>query len=246
MVDADQLIGPRLGDLNKDLTAVEFEKTEKEAKYNLVRSNDPDQVAHIDANSLLERLRTRESELSAEYAKVTSEMGPANPQVIELKDQLDEIHRSIAAELNRMRHRVSNEYLTILKRETWLRQALESQKREANQQSQAAIEYDNLKREADANRQLSADLLQKLKEAEMAAGLHADNVRIEGLATVPTKPSEPNIPFNLAMALFGGLIGGVFLALVRDHLDNTVRSAQDAENISGSACFGNDPGNPGA
>jgi len=234
MVGAEQLIGTRLADLNKDLTAVEVEKAQKEAEYNLVRSNGPDQVGRIDASSLLERLRARESEVRTEYAKVTSVMGPANPQVIELKEQLDEIHRSIAAERDRMRRRIGNEYQAVIKRENWLRRALENAKQEATHQNQDAIEYNNLKREADTSQQLYVDLLQKLKEAELAAGLRADNVRIEGLATVPTKPSRPNIPSNLAVALFGGLVGGLVLALVRDHLDGRVRTAQQAEIISGA------------
>jgi succinoglycan biosynthesis transport protein ExoP len=231
LVGGEQLIGAKLADLNRDLTAAEVEKAQKQAEYNLIRSTDADEVARIDANSLLERLRARESEVSTEYAKVTSVMGPANPQVIQLKNQLDDIHGSIVSELDRLRQRISNEYLTVLKREDWLRSALENQKREATQQNQDEIEYNNLKREADTSRQLYADLLQKLKEAELAAGLRGDNIRIEALATVPLRPSKPNSPFNLAVALFGGMIGGIVLGLIQDNLDDTIRSAGEAETI---------------
>jgi succinoglycan biosynthesis transport protein ExoP len=237
LVGSGQLVSATLAELSKDLTAAEVEKADKQEAYDLTRSTDADQVARIDANSLLERLRSRESEVSTEYAKVRTIRGPANPQVIELKNQLDDIRRSIVNELDRMRSRVSNEYLTVAKRETWLRRALETQKQQATQQNQDEIEYNNLKREADTNRQLYADLLHKLKEAELAAGLGVDNIRIEALATVPLKPSKPNIPFNLAMALFGGMIGGIVLGLVRDNLDDTIRNAGEAEIISGSSAL---------
>jgi capsular exopolysaccharide synthesis family protein len=72
-----------------------------------------------------------------------------------------------------------------------------------------------------------------LKEAQVAAGLRADNIRIEGVATVPLKPSKPDIPFNIGMALCGGLIGGIILSLVLDSFDDSVRNVEQAENISG-------------
>ena len=234
MVGAEQLTGTRLADLNKDLTDVEVERTRKKAEYNLVGSGGPDEVKGVEPNSLLERLRARESEVSTEYAKLTTVMGDANPQVKALKNELDNVRGSIAAELDRMRHRVSNEYRALTARENWLRSALENQKREAARQNEETIEYNDIKGEADNNRRLYADLLHKLKEAEVAAKFGADNVRIEALATVPTKPSKPNTPFNLAMALFGGVIGGVVLAFIRDTFDGSVRNAQQAESISGA------------
>lgn len=233
MVGADALIETRLADLNKDLTAVEVEKTQKEAEYNLARTHDADRVSHVEANSLLDRLRDRESQLSTEHAKMTSVMGDANPQVVEIKNQLTDVRQTISSELERMKHRVTNNYLTIVNRETWLRQALEKQKEEASQHNQDAIEYNNLKREADTNRQLYTDLLQKLKEAQVAAGLRSDNIRVEGVATVPQKPAKPDLPFNLGMALFGGLVGGIILTLIRDNFNDSVRNAEQAENITG-------------
>jgi capsular exopolysaccharide synthesis family protein len=234
MVGSDELINSRLSDLNKDLTAVEVEKTQKQAEYNMALAHDADRVGHMEPNSLLDRLRDRESQLSIEYAKMTSVMGDANPQVIETKNQLVDVRQAISTELDRMKHRVTNDYLAIASRENWLRQALEQQKQEAAQHNQDAIEYDNLKREADTNRQLYTDLLQKLKEAQVAAGLKSDNVRVEGIATVPQKPSQPDIPFNTGMALFGGLIGGIILSLVRDTFDDSVRNVEQAETISGA------------
>jgi capsular exopolysaccharide synthesis family protein len=233
MVGSDELINTRLADLNKDLTAVEVEKTQKQAEYYLARAHAPDRVGRMEPNSLLDRLRDRESQLSIEYAKMTSVMGEANPQVIETMNQLADVRQTISSELKRMEHRVTNDYLAIVSRENWLRQALEQQKEEAAQHNQDAIEYNNLKRDADTNRQLYTDLLQKLKEAQVAAGLRADNIRIEGVATVPLKPSKPDIPFNIGMALCGGLIGGIILSLVLDSFDDSVRNVEQAENISG-------------
>jgi polysaccharide biosynthesis transport protein len=232
-VSAGDLITSRLADLNKDLTTAEVERTQKQSEYNLALGGGSDQIARAETGNLLERLRDREAQLAVEYAKATGTMGPNHPQVLQLKKQLDQINESISIELNRMRNRAKNEYLTVVQREAWLRTALENGKREATERNQDAIEYDNLKREADTNRQLYTSLLEKLKEAELAAGLKADNIRIEAYATVPTKPFKPDLAFNLGMALFAGLIIGIVASLILDNVDSTVRNTEQAEIISG-------------
>ncbi|SMC50470.1 polysaccharide biosynthesis tyrosine autokinase [Janibacter indicus] len=51
-------------------------------------------------------------------------------------------------------------------------------------------------------------------------------------ASVPTSPTSPNLRNNLALALLGGLVLGVGLALVRHALDTKVRSEEDIKSLS--------------
>ncbi len=95
-----------------------------------------------------------------------------------------------------------------------LRESFEKQKQEANKLNESAIEYSILKRDLDSNRTLYEGLLEKLKEAGVTAGLRSNNFRIIQAARVPTSPSEPNIPRNLAFALVLGVISGVGLAFL--------------------------------
>jgi len=53
------------------------------------------------------------------------------------------------------------------------------------------------------------------------------------VARVPTYPIEPNIPRNLAFAFMLGLTSGVGLAFLLEGLDNTVRTTEQAQLISG-------------
>jgi polysaccharide biosynthesis transport protein len=68
--------------------------------------------------------------------------------------------------------------------------------------------------------------------------LRSNNFRIINAARVPTSPSEPNIPRNLAFALVLGLISGVGLAFLLENMDNTVRTPEQAQAISGLASLG--------
>ena len=57
-------------------------------------------------------------------------------------------------------------------------------------------------------------------------------------ASVPTKPFTPNLRRNLLLALAAGVALGTGLAVVRDLLDNTVKSQETLEEITGSGVVG--------
>jgi polysaccharide biosynthesis transport protein len=50
---------------------------------------------------------------------------------------------------------------------------------------------------------------------------------------VPTSPSRPQKARNILLAVMVGMVGGVGLALFREYLDNTVKSPDDVENLTG-------------
>ena len=140
--------------------------------------------------------------------------------------------------MKKIASKVRGQYTTALQRENMLRDAFEKQKQEANKLNESAIEYTLLKRDVETNRQLYEGLLQKLKEAGVSAGLKSNNFRIVDSARPPTGPIEPNIPRNLMFAVVLGLASGVGLAFLLEGLDNTVRTTEQAQMISGLASLG--------
>jgi len=91
------------------------------------------------------------------------------------------------------------------------------------------VQYSILKREAEANKALYDGLLTKLKEAGISAGLRSSNIRVVDPAMVPTYPARPAKTRNIALSLVIGLVGGIGLALLREYMDNTVKSPDDIE-----------------
>ncbi len=119
-----------------------------------------------------------------------------------------------------------------------MRDALDKQKQEANRLNESAIEYSMLKRNFESFRTLYDGLMEKLKEAGVTAGLRSNNIRNVDKARVPTAPSEPNVPRNLAFALALGLTTGVGLAFLLEGIDNTVRTPEQAQAISALPSLG--------
>ena len=235
--EKQNLTTSKLDELSKELTATEADRIQKEANYELAATGNPELMARS-PSEMLGQLRGRESTLKQEYALLKTQFGPNYPKVVEIKNQLDQVQDDINAEVKRMATQIKNEYLAAQQRENMVLARMEAQKREANDLNQNAIEFNILKRDVDANRQLYEGLLQKLKEASLEAGLHSNNIRVVDSARVPLSPTSPDIPRNLGIGLILGLCGGVGLAFLLESLDNTVRTPEQAELVSGLPTLG--------
>jgi succinoglycan biosynthesis transport protein ExoP len=235
----------KLDELNKALTAAESERMNKESVYRLVQSGDADTVASAStaleaagtgtqsASTLLEGLRTKEADLRIQAAELNTQFGPSYPKLAQLNNQLKEIDAQILLETRKVAGKIRGQYLAAVQRETMLHDALEKQKQEENKLNESAIEYSILKRDLESYRTLYEGLMEKMKEAGVSAGLKSNNFRIVDVARIPTSPIEPNIPRNLAFAFMLGLTSGVGLAFLLEGLDNTVRTTEQAQMISG-------------
>lgn len=248
--EKQNIITAKLDELNKELTAAESDRMERESVYRLVQSGETDAAtvaaaAGADAgsggssgSSLLEKLREQQADLKIQVAQLSTQFGPSYPKVAQLNSQLKEVEAQVQLEKKKVVSRVRGDYLASLQRENMLSDALEKQKQGANQLNESAIEYSLLKRDVETNRTLYEGLLEKLKEAGVTAGLRSNNIRPVDRARVPTEPTEPNVPRNLSFALALGLSTGICLAFLLEGLDNTVRTPEQAQIISALASLG--------
>jgi exopolysaccharide transport family protein len=246
--EKQNIITQKLDEFNRELTAAESERMQKESLYRLTQSGDADVIASATTNgdtaqpsgpsALLEKLRTQKADLKIQIADLSTQFGPAYPKVAQLNNQLKEVEVQIQAETHKLALRVRDQYMAALQRERMLSQAMEQQKQQANQLNESAIEYTLLKRDVETNRNLYEGLLEKLKEAGVTAGLRSNNIKVVDVARIPMAPSEPNIPRNLAFALLLGLTSGIGLAFLLENLDNTVRTPEQAQVISALPALG--------
>ncbi len=245
--EKNNIITSKLDELNKEMTMAESDRMQKESVYRQTQSNDPvaisaaivsDAGTTTQSSALLDKLREQQVGLKIQVAELSTQFGPSYPRVRQLNSQLKEIDVQLQSETNKAVDHLKQQYLAALQRETMLRGAFDKQKQEANKLNESAIVYSILKRDLDSNRTLYEGLLEKLKEAGVTAGLRSNNFRIINAARVPSSPSEPNIPRNLSFALVLGIISGVGLAFLLENMDNTVRTPEQAETISGLPSLG--------
>jgi capsular exopolysaccharide synthesis family protein len=244
-VDEKQnIVTAKLDELNRELTAAQTDRIQKESNYRLAAAGDPaafSKPSREGASGMLEKLRDKEAELNTQLAQVTTQFGTGYPKVAELSNQVKQVRTELAAEEVRMQQQIRDEYLAALQRETLLTTAFNQQKQEANQLNESAIEYSVLKRDAEANRQLYQDLLQRLKEAGVSAGLRSSNIRVVDIARTPTGPIKPNVPRNIELGIILGIACGIGLAFTLESLDTSIRSMEQVSAISTLPALGTIP-----
>jgi capsular exopolysaccharide synthesis family protein len=228
--DKQNITEQRLQDLSRDYTTAQSDRVQKESVYDLAKSNEG-QIGIIVQNELLVRLEEKYTDLKTAYADASAQYGPNFPKVVRLRDQLNEMQSMIDKQRKQAIQKVRNDYLAALGRENLLAAAIAKQKGEVGQLNQRMIEHNILKREFETNQQLYENLLQRLKDATISAGLQATNIHVIDQAMPPTSPIRPNKTRNILASLLVGLILGVTLAFVQEALDSSVRSTEEAERL---------------
>jgi succinoglycan biosynthesis transport protein ExoP len=242
--EKQNIVTAKLDELNKELTAAQSDRMQKESIYTFAMSGDSSLFAKVSSEGslgLVDRLREKEAELNTQYALMTTQFGSGYPKVVELNNQLKEVRIQIVSEEKKMQAKLRNDYLAALQREKLLDSAFEQQKQEANKLNENAIEYTVLKRDAESNRQLYQDLLLRLKEAGVSAGLRSSNIRVVDVARPPTAPITPNVPRNLQIGFLLGLACGIGLAFVLESLDTSIRNMEELGAISTLPALGTIP-----
>lgn len=86
-------------------------------------------------------------------------------------------------------------------------------------------------------RSQTAKIVQSMR-TELSGQLRGNNVRVVDPAEVPKAPSKPNKRRALMLASLFGLLGGFFLALGVEALDQSIRSQEDVERKLGLPFLG--------
>jgi polysaccharide biosynthesis transport protein len=222
----------RLSDLNRQLTDAQSERMRKQSLFEYAKAGDLDSVPQIRDNPAVQDLVHKRTDVYTQYADALNQYGPNFPKVQRLQSQLKEIDAAADREKKAAMARMESDYREARQREELLAQALEQQKAEVNQMSERMVQYSILKREAEANKALYDGLLTKLKEAGISAGLRSSNIRVVDPAMVPAYPSRPAKSRNILLSFLVGLVGGIGLALLREYMDNTIKSPDDIETLA--------------
>jgi polysaccharide biosynthesis transport protein len=230
--DKSNITTQRLSDLSKELTDAQTESLKREALYEFAESGDLDGVPQLRDNTVLQDMQKKRGDLAVMYTDAVNQYGPNFPKVQRLQAQIKEVDDQIIRERKGIIVQLKNDYREAKQREELLSKALDQQKTDTNLMSEKLVQYNILKRDAESNKALYDGLLTKLKEAGITKGLQSSNIRIVDPAMVPSTPARPAKARNIALAFLVGLLGGVGLALLREYLDNTVKTPDDVETLA--------------
>ena len=100
-------------------------------------------------------------------------------------------------------------------------------------------ESEELQPQLDALQSQIGTISTRIEDTRLARSTATDgSAEVLSSATVPSKPVSPNIPLNLAVGLTFGLFLGVALAFVRDYFDDSVKSKEVVDRVTGVPTLG--------
>ncbi len=224
----------KLAQLEQQLTAAEAERVDKQSLALLVEDvvrRGGDLPGSLGSQAY-HNLQAELAKLRRELSRLLVTFSDGYPAVQRTRGEIAQIEAAIEAERKRLLAAVQEDYQVAQNREGLLREASLSQRGRVNRISDDFIQYNLLKRDAETNRELYEGLLQRMKEAGVAAGLRASNIAVLDPAERPLLPHRPNKLLNSLAGLSGGLLLGVALAFVRDQLSTVVRTPEEVERVT--------------
>jgi polysaccharide biosynthesis transport protein len=230
--DKQNMTTQRLSEISRQLIEAQGERMRKQSLFEFAKQGDADLVPQIRDSASVQELLHRRTELNVQYTEAINQYGPNFPKVQRLQSQLKEVDQNLEREKRAVVARLGSEYHEAQQREELLVHTLDQQKTEANLMSERMVQYNILKRDAEADKALYDGLLTKLKEAGISAALQSSNIRVVDPAMIPSYPSRPAKARNVALAFLVGLVGGIGLAILREYMDNTVKTPDDVETLA--------------
>jgi uncharacterized protein involved in exopolysaccharide biosynthesis/Mrp family chromosome partitioning ATPase len=179
-------------------------------------SSDAGAIPEALQSQTIANLRAQYAEARKRQAELHSELGPRHPALRQMEQQVQDLRRAINEEVERFAQSAKNDLVRARDYEASLGKALETQKRQSVQMSQASVRLRELEREVEASRDVYQSFLKRSRETEEQETLNTSSARIIGDATVPQRRTFPPAMSLLAMIgfVFGGLAAsGWFIAL---------------------------------
>jgi capsular exopolysaccharide synthesis family protein len=214
---------------NTALSTARTERIKAEQRWEQARTANGTALAEILQNPTIQQLTQERAKLAAEYQDKLSIFKPDYPDMRQLSASLAEVDRQIVAQTAAIKQSLHAQYEAALDSERALQSQVSTQQGAVLDLRGRSIRYTILQREVDTNRTLYDGLLQRYKEVGVAGGVAANNISIVDRAVPPVRPSRPEPLVNMVLAAAFGLGAGVFLALLRDALDQAVRTPFDIE-----------------
>jgi len=227
----------RIAELNSMLTNAEAQRIKNYINYQAIKTSPlASEVAVKDP--LVQKLREEIARLEGEYSDMLNVFKPDYPDCIRLRSRIEQIDAAVQQQTRKYVETAEAEYLGSEQQIAALEAELQQLQQQAMFLQDVAVDYNSLYRELQTNSGHYEALLARRKEALSATQIRASKISVVDLATVPVSPHSPNKALNLSLALILGLLAACTGSVVKEYMDNSVRSAEDVEHDVGEHLLG--------
>jgi polysaccharide biosynthesis transport protein len=237
----------QLAELNTALIQARAAKAETQARLDrvtqILRDDDPDPVAAATAtvaealqNPVVTQLRQQYLELAQREALLSNRYGSNHLAVVNLRNRMREIRRSIVDELKRIAEAYKSDYDIAKARENSFEKSLAATVAGSQTTNKAQIELRQLESAAQTYRALYDNFQQRYMDSVQQQSLPITEARVITRASPPAAKASPKSLLILTAATMGGLGLGLGLAFLREVSDRVFRTGKQVESQLKTEC----------
>jgi len=225
------LINQQLVILSDSLLKARAERIAKESTLNQARGAEKGAIPAVLQNPLIAKLKEEAAALERKYRELGQAFKSDYPRMQRLAENIAEVRAQLQEETQKIIGGINAEYHAALQNETQLQKLVNEQRSLAQKLEGQMVEYNVLRREAEAIRELYTALSARLKETQIAVSLNTSNISIVDHAEIPLQSGWSGKALKLLLGGIVGLFAGVALALFLECLDTSIRDAHEVEAI---------------
>jgi polysaccharide biosynthesis transport protein len=230
--DKQNIIVEKLKDLNQKVTEAKGERLRLESDVATIKqgkAKTPEELLMLPSVAALPVVAALRQELADRESRYKAE------------GQLRGLQQSLDRTLINAGNMVIKSYEAAKSTEAKLTASLQEQEQAALELNKIAIPYNALVREVETDRALYESVLTRMKVTNVAKGIWENNIRVVETPSIAAKPAKPRKLMILALALVGSFVVGCGRVLGTDLADQSMRSVDQAESISGLSVLASIP-----
>lgn len=217
------ILAARLQQLNADYTEAQNDRMKKQVDLQAFRSGS---LAALEVSPQALALSKMEDEVHASQANmdaIKTVYGPANPEYKKAANSLAEITRQYDAMQVEVGKRIEVEFDEASHHEQLVGKALQQSKAQSDALNENSLQYQELKREAESNKNLYSELFRKVKEVGINGAFQGSDVRIADEARPQMQPVFPNKRIFIGLGFLASLLVSIIVILLADLFDKSLR-----------------------
>jgi len=238
---APTLTGANLSSINARVSNARAARIEAEQRWRAIQSLPAAELPEVQANPVLQNLVSERTSKFAQLADLRQRYNDDFPQIQNLLAQVKVLETQIERSSGDIKASARSQFLVAQSQERALEAELASLTGERLAEQDQQVELSALDREAQALRDQLKSLLDRYNQINSAANLDPGTINKIDSAMVPDAPFAPSIPRNMGLALVLGIALAAGLAVLRETLDDRIRSLEEVEEKIGLALLGHTP-----
>jgi polysaccharide biosynthesis transport protein len=225
----ESLAAADLATINAQLADATGKRIQAEQRWRQAMGTADMSLPEVAANGAVQTMKATRDTAWAEYQQNLRIYKPDWPAMADARRKIETLDQQIAAQANAIRGGLRTEYEIARRNEARFLGEVERRKRELLAVQGKRVEQGFIDTDIATSKSLYEGLLASYKEIGIAGAIGENNISIVDRADVPTIAVEPRPQRNLALFGFLGLALGAAFALLRERMDNTVKTPEEAE-----------------